>query len=299
MSEPDGSQHRDAPPPMPSHVPAGTDGASGSVRRYVRYAALGDSATLGVGDRWGDGWRGWARLLADALAEHHDVSFCNLGATGATAAVVRRDQLEDAVAHRPHLASLVVGLNDTMRSTWDPDEVRDDLLHCAGRLSDAGAVLLTARFHDHSRVFRLPGVLARPMTRRIDALNAIYDEVHSTYGGLRLDLGEGGDIYTRAFWSIDRLHPSPLGHQLLATKAARLLNQQGLAFSGPEVSCTGESAWKLSDAWPLLKDAGPWLGRRARDLGPWAVRRFVARIPGPWPAPAPSSSSPSGALPST
>ena len=33
----------------------------------------------------------------------------------------------DALDHRPHLASLIVGLNDTLRSAWDPAAVRTEL----------------------------------------------------------------------------------------------------------------------------------------------------------------------------
>ncbi|MFB7705534.1 hypothetical protein ACFC0H_27055, partial [Streptomyces niveus] len=38
-----------------------------SVPRPLRFAALGDSLTAGVGDRVDGGWRGWAVLLAEAL----------------------------------------------------------------------------------------------------------------------------------------------------------------------------------------------------------------------------------------
>ncbi|MET4927636.1 hypothetical protein P3L51_35655, partial [Streptomyces sp. PSRA5] len=38
-----------------------------SVPRPLRFAALGDSLTAGVGDRVEGGWRGWAVLLAEAL----------------------------------------------------------------------------------------------------------------------------------------------------------------------------------------------------------------------------------------
>ena len=101
---------------------------AGAVSTYLRFAALGDSATVGVGDPVPDGWRGWARLLADALADTHDVSFQNLATTGATTASVREEQLEAALDHRPDMVSLVVGINDTMRSGWSPDRVRTDLL---------------------------------------------------------------------------------------------------------------------------------------------------------------------------
>ena len=111
---------------------------------YVRFAALGDSTTAGIGDRTPSGWRGWARLLADALATRYDVSFCNVALPGSTAHDVRERQLREAVAHRPDLASVVVGVNDTMRSTWDPVRFRADLLGISGALSGAGAKLLTA-----------------------------------------------------------------------------------------------------------------------------------------------------------
>ena len=87
---------------------------------------------------WPAGWRGWARLLADALATTYDVSFCNLAVSGATASTVMAGQLDDAVAHRPDLASLVVGVNDTMRASWDPVRLREELMTCAEALSGPG-----------------------------------------------------------------------------------------------------------------------------------------------------------------
>src|SRR3954453_8611011 len=146
-------------------APTRTD-AAGVRRSYVRFAALGDSVTHGTGDPLSDGCRGWAQILAGAMLEAHDVSLCNLARPGATAADVRREQLADALDHRPHMASLIVGLNDTMRSTWNADQLRADLLHAAERLADQGVLLLTVRFHDHSQVLRLRRILARPMCQR-------------------------------------------------------------------------------------------------------------------------------------
>ncbi|MCI3227346.1 SGNH/GDSL hydrolase family protein, partial [Streptomyces sp. NP-1717] len=44
--------------------PGGAPAVEPSVPRPLRYAALGDSLTAGVGDRVEGGWRGWAALLA-------------------------------------------------------------------------------------------------------------------------------------------------------------------------------------------------------------------------------------------
>lgn len=241
--------------------------------RYLRFAALGDSTTCGIGDPVPGGWRGWAQLLADALATGYGVSFCNTAVSGATAATVRADQLDRALAHRPDLASFIVGVNDTMRSTWDPVRLREDVLTCAEALNALGAVLLTARFHDHGAVFGLPGVLRRPLFARIEAVNRVYDEVHAAYGGLRVDLALRPEVATRGFWSVDRLHPSERGHRALARAYADLLAGEGLVFDPPALETSGgpEPSWRRDVAW-MVAEGAPWLGRRARDLGPLAAR---------------------------
>jgi lysophospholipase L1-like esterase len=249
---------------------------------YVRFAALGDSVTYGLGDRASGHSRGWARLLGEAIARDHHVSLCNLARPGATAADLRREQLADALHHRPQVASLIVGLNDTLRSTWDPAAVREDVLYAAGMLVGQGALLLTVRFHDHSRVFGLPRLLGRPLKQRIDDLNAIYDEIHQLYGGLRVDLESHPGIYDREFWSLDRLHPSELGHRALAHEFSALLQQHCLPFEPPALELDGDSTTYLRELHMLATEGVPWLARRCRDLGPALVRLTVQNIrPGP------------------
>jgi lysophospholipase L1-like esterase len=245
---------------------------------YIRFVALGDSATYGLGDRVGEDFRGWARLLAEAIGEAHHVSFCNLAEPGASVRDVRRGQLADAVAHQPVIASLVVGLNDVMRSTWDPDRIRVELLDCAAALARSGAVIITVRFHDHAKALGLPRWPARPMARRIAVLNNIYDEVHEKYGVIRVDLAADPMTAQREFWSADRLHPSELGHRHLARLAARELNAEGLLFDLPSAHCGQPVPTRREAARILAKEGGPWIARRVRDLGPWAARRGVDRV---------------------
>jgi hypothetical protein len=57
-----------------SDGPAFGLGRQQTVRSYVRFVALGDSASCGVGDPTPHGWRGWARILTDAIAVDHHVS---------------------------------------------------------------------------------------------------------------------------------------------------------------------------------------------------------------------------------
>lgn len=240
---------------------------------YLRIAALGDSATVGLGDPVPGGWRGWSRLLAAALGTRYDVSYCNLAVVGATSGDVVDGQLDDAVAHRPDLASLVVGVNDTMRAGWDPARLREELMTCAEALTGAGATLLTARFHDHGAVFGLPGVLRRPLQARIEVVNGVYDEVHARFGGHRIDLAARPDVLERGFWSVDRLHPSELGHRALARAYADLLTAAGLDFEPPSLDSSGGESlgWRQDLSW-MVREGAPWVGRRARDLGPWAAR---------------------------
>jgi len=244
-------------------------------RSYVRFVAVGDSVTYGLGDRASKRSRGWARLLAAAIAGDHHMSFCNLAEPGATAAELRTRQLGPALDHGPHVASLVVGLNDTMRSTWDPAAVRADLLYAASLLAAQGALLLTVRFHDHSRVFGLPGFLARPMRQRIAELNAIYEEIHTRYGGVQVDLAEHPGVYDREFWSIDRLHPSELGHRALAHEFSALLEEHGLAFEPPPLELDGDPTTRVGELRSLAVSGVPWLARRVRDLAPSLGRKAL------------------------
>jgi lysophospholipase L1-like esterase len=75
--------------------------------------ALGDSVTVGMGDPAADGgWRGWAALLAQTLdqPEMH-----NLAVLGALSGDVELRQLPAALGLKPDLATVVVGINDTLR----------------------------------------------------------------------------------------------------------------------------------------------------------------------------------------
>jgi lysophospholipase L1-like esterase len=262
--------------------PSRTD-RNGALRSYVRFAALGDSATYGLGDPSGTSTtdascRGWAALLVAAMGREHDVSFCNLAVPGARAADVLHGQLSAAIEHRPHLASLVVGINDTLRADWDPTTVHHDLLACADRLSAEGALLMTARFHDHTQVFRLPAFLARPMRARIDALNTTYDEIHQRFGGIMVDLTEHPGVYEREFWSADRLHPSELGHRALADEFSGHLCDHGLTFDAPGMTPDGPSATRADTVGLVLHDVLPWVGRRLKEFVPLGMQLLQDKV---------------------
>ncbi|MFB7591832.1 SGNH/GDSL hydrolase family protein [Streptomyces sp. NPDC056169] len=128
----------------------------------LRFAVLGDSFSEGVGDRVDGAWRGWAPLLADGLAAGgRETAFLNLAVGGALSRDVDEDQRPRALAFRPHLASVVVGVNDTLRHTFDIELLAHRLDRVLTDLDAAGAVLLTACLPDPGRMLGLPGPLAR------------------------------------------------------------------------------------------------------------------------------------------
>ena len=112
----------------------------------TRFAALGDSITVGMGDPAPG--RGWAALLASTLPEPE---LHNLATLGALAADVERVQLPAATALRPDVASVVVGINDTLRGDFDPERTGLSVDRTVAALRAAGAGVLTMRLPDPAR----------------------------------------------------------------------------------------------------------------------------------------------------
>ena len=265
-------------------------------RRVASLAVLGDSTAVGVGDPLpAGGWRGFGALLAAALGAPGEVRYTNLSKIGARIADLRHGQLRNAVAARPDVTVILAGMNDTLRSDFDPVLLRDDLDVAVTALRATGAVVLITRFHHHGRVFRLPGPLCRALHQRIGQLNDAIDQVVARRGALCLDLHVMPGTYDLAAWSVDRLHPSERGHRMLASGLADLLVGAGIAVPYPVgLTCSGGRQLTSADhvAWLVWRGV-PWLVRRGRDLVPHAVtvvlrdllgqsqryRRGVAELP--------------------
>ncbi|MEU6252800.1 SGNH/GDSL hydrolase family protein [Streptomyces sp. NPDC047043] len=238
--------------------------------RSVRFVALGDSLTQGVGDPVGDGWRGWAALLADGIAgPEESVEFTNLAVSGAQTREVLELQTPAALALRPDAVSVVIGVNDTLRCTFDIHAVAERLDKVYAAFTEQGAVLLTACLPDPGAMLGLPGALARPLARRQRAVNRVVHALSDRYGAVHLHAAEGGWIMDRAMWSADRLHPGERGHRQLAVRFHALLAEAGLARGTapspePEFPVPTNSASLL---WLATAGTG-WVARRCTDLLP-------------------------------
>ncbi|UUU35318.1 SGNH/GDSL hydrolase family protein [Streptomyces sp. CA-210063] len=245
--------------------------------RSPRFVALGDSLTEGVGDPVEGGWRGWAALLAGGLGP--GAEFTNLAVSGSQTRDVLDRQLSAALALRPDLASVVIGVNDTLRCTFDIHAVAARLDEVYGAFRERGVVLLTACLPDPGAMLGLPGALARPLARRQRAVNTVVHALSERHGAVHLHASEGAWLTDRAMWSADRLHPGERGHRQLAVRFHALLTEAGIA-TGPAPSTEPEFPVPTRSAslWWLATAGTGWVARRCTDLLPQLLTLAAAEV---------------------
>lgn len=248
--------------------------------RPLRFVVLGDSLTEGVGDPVGDRWRGWAELLARGLAPvDAAVEFTNLAVSGAQTRDVLERQTPEALALRPDVVSVVIGVNDTLRCTFDIRSVAErlDTVYAAFRAGDT--LLMTACLPDPGSMLGLPGALARPLARRQRAVNTVVHALSERHGALHLHAAEEEWLTDRAMWSADRLHPGERGHRQLALRFHALLADRGIATGAapsgePEFAAPTRSA----SLWWLATAGTGWVARRCTDLLPQLLTLAVSEV---------------------
>jgi lysophospholipase L1-like esterase len=245
------------------------------------FVALGDSITLGIGDpirlapvpgggrgrgKGKRGWRGWAALLADGLV---DPDLHVLAGNGAVWADVERDQLPAALQLRPDIASVVIGVNDTLRPNFDTDRIANSAAHTVGALRACGAEVLTMRLPDPGKMLGMPGVLARPLARRARQINEVMDGLAERFGTLHFDAASDEEAYDPRMWAVDRLHPSERGHRLIARRFHALLGEAGVPVGEePAAEPINQPPNKAEQfAWMATKGTA-WVARRSTDLVP-------------------------------
>ena len=234
----------------------------------VRLAALGDSTTAGFGDPMPGGhWRGWAALLAESLGSH--VAFTNLARSGALSENVVSEQLNAALMFRPTLAVVLVGINDTLRKSFDASGITVNFDRVVGELIGIGASVLTACLPDPSMLFGLPPSVGRPLARRVAAVNAGVHIVADRYASMHLHSPELPGAYDRQMWSVDRLHPGERGHRLLAVGAFDVLAARGFpVWRRPALEPTNPTPTRAQQALWLATHGTRWLLARSTDLIP-------------------------------
>ncbi|MEU5948722.1 SGNH/GDSL hydrolase family protein [Micromonospora sp. NPDC047465] len=238
---------------------------------WQRYVAVGDSTTEGLDDPDGaGGYRGWADRFALAVAHAQGgLEYANLAIRGRTTARIRAEQLQPALDLAPDLATVVAGMNDVLRPSFDADRVAEDVGAMQRALVGQGATVLTYTLPDPVPVMPL----ARPLRGRMLALNAALRAVTAETGAALLDLGAHPVASDPRLWSDDRLHANSAGHERIA---AALAHTVGL----PETD----------DGWTRPLETAPRRRRHEvlraelawtrRHLLPWLVRHARGRSSG-------------------
>lgn len=240
--------------------------------RPLRYVALGDSLTEGVGDPVGNAWRGWAALLAGGLSEP-TAEFTNLAVSGAQTRDVLEKQLPPALSLRPDVASVLVGVNDTLRATFDIEKIAERLDKVYAAFTRQGTAVLTACLPDPGTMLGLPGVLGNPLARRQRAVNTVVHTLSERYGALHLHAVDDAWIMERAMWSSDRLHPGERGHRQIALRFHAMLAHRGLATqTGPSPEPEFPPPTRSASLLWLATAGTAWMIRRCNDLLPQLIR---------------------------
>ncbi|KDN81287.1 SGNH/GDSL hydrolase family protein [Kitasatospora cheerisanensis] len=236
----------------------------------VRFAALGDSLTEGVGDPVPGGWRGWAALLAPSLSPG-PVDFRNLARSGALSRDLLVSQLPTALALRPQYAAVVVGGNDTLRAPFDLERTSRQVAAVLSSLTAVGTVPLTACLPDPGRLLRLPAPLARPLARRMRGINAVVHALSEHHHAVHLHLADLPWTEQRTLLSVDRLHPSAVGHQLIARGFHTLLAEAGHPVGPPPVELSVRAPGPGANLWWMATQGTRWVAARSTDLLPGLV----------------------------
>ncbi|MBO9522066.1 MAG: SGNH/GDSL hydrolase family protein [Nocardioidaceae bacterium] len=245
---------------------------------YFRFVALGDSQTEGLNDGTDEaGHRGWADRFAEMLARttSPELHYANLAVRGCRARHVREVQLPAALALRPDLATVVVGMNDLLRHDFDADAVVEDVEATVAGLRATGCRVATMTFPDVAMV--LP--VLRWLRPKQAALNLRLVEVASRYDVDVLDLFPLSISAERGMWSHDRIHGSAVGHGRIAEGMAHLF---GLPGADPDWASTIATPRSLLRT---IRDDGHWV---ATFLVPFLVKQLrgqpyaaaVAKRPG-------------------
>ncbi|MFF3957355.1 SGNH/GDSL hydrolase family protein [Streptomyces sp. NPDC001890] len=241
---------------------------------YLRYVALGDSQTEGLGD--GDdtvGLRGFADRLAEHLtAVDPGLRYANLAVRGRVAGQVRAEQLGPALDLRPDLATVVSGVNDLLRPRFDAAEVAGHMEEMFAALTAAGAHVVTLTFPDVGQIVPL----ARPIRSRVSDLNTCIRSAAARHGVTVAETGRAAVATDPRLWSADRLHASPLGHERIAAAFAEALHLPGSSDAWtralpPRKAPTGRQTAAAELRWAAAF-LGPWLGRRLRGRSSGAGR---------------------------
>ena len=239
------------------------------VRSHPTFVVLGDSAAYGTGDEIKAGqFRGWAGFLADAFQDGCD--YFNYSRPGAKSNEVLAIQLPKALRQNPDICAVIVGGNDLLRNNFDPVLLYNNLRSCCQQLLAMGSEIIMVELHDPNQLLKLPKLMRQVLSRRVNAVNAVYRKVALEFEIVTVKTRAINNVHDRKNWHIDRMHPGPQGHFMLARDIANQLRKRGWAISMPYQLTITHRTRSEKITW-LLRNATPWFFKRSFDLLPAAM----------------------------
>lgn len=232
----------------------------------VRYVAIGDSFTEGVGDELPDGHvRGWADLVAEGWANTtgESVEYANLAIRGKLVWPIVEQQLEPALALKPTHLSFNGGGNDMLRPRTSVAHVLAAFETVLRRCDEEGVQLIVLSGANPTAQLPLKRVIQRRgdlLSYAVEARLAARTDVVQAYNWFDEELA------TPPYWSEDRLHMNARGHHRVA---ARVLSSLGVE--------------PVREWWsqPPLPPMGPRGAAYYREhVGPWVRRRLAGTSSG-------------------
>ena len=238
----------------------------------IRYVAVGDSFTEGVGDDLPDGSvRGWADLVAQGIADAagEPIAYANLAIRGKLLGPILAEQLEPALELTPTITTFNGGGNDMLRPRTNLAWISERTEYALGRIRGAGAepVLLaganpTAGIPGGARVKQKGDALVAAAAALADRLDVRF-----------ADNWSDPILAQRQYWSHDRLHLGPVGHHRVAANVLRAL----------DVDPPGD--WVIDAAPTPLPTRAEQLRYTRDHVLPWVKRRLTGRSSGDGRAP--------------
>jgi lysophospholipase L1-like esterase len=236
--------------------------------------ALGDSISCGegVGIQLHHK-QTWVARLADALGYELEL----LAQPGAKVRDIRAEQLPPAMCSAARLVTVLLGLNDVIRSGFDETRVQDDIAAIAGSLRAPGRTVLLMRLYDPTLLLPLPQRLRRHFVTRVRIVNAAVDAARGD-GVVVLDLSRVGALRRRGSWAVDRLHPGEVGHQAIAAACSDVLADAGLPVRAPlPRPLVPRGPTRRAEGRWLMQHGVPYLAKHLREVGAPLTGALVSR----------------------
>jgi lysophospholipase L1-like esterase len=226
----------------------------------IRYVAIGDSFSEGIGDT-GPALPGWTGRLASGIARHHPdaaVSYANLAVRGRLLAGVLDGQLDAALAldPAPTLVTFCAGGNDLLRPRFDVAALIGPLEAAVQRVLSRGIRFALLSPADPSA--RLP--LGSLINHRGDAWAGALDDLARRHDLPFVDVSRDDHLRRAEFWSEDRLHMNAAGHQRVADLALHAI-EDGPVPAVPADPAVGRARFR-DEARYYRDHVLPWVGRR-------------------------------------